>query len=80
MRPIAAIRKLASKMMPWPSRRERREAIAAAAAEHATSREAGARARETEQQIKAMMRQDHWAAIVAEGLGIPDRDRNGGKK
>jgi len=51
-------------IFPWPGRRERRAAVAAATEQKERSRDAADRAGKVEQQIR-LMDTDHFAAMIA---------------
>jgi hypothetical protein len=51
-------------MFPWPAKRDRKAAIAAAAAEHARSRAQAAQSRAVRQEIGRLARANHYADII----------------
>lgn len=55
-------------MLPWPSRRQRKAAIAAARGEKETSRHAAARADALRTAISRMAADNHFAAAIAEDI------------
>jgi len=63
-----------NKMLPWPARRDRRAAIAAARAEAERSRQAARQASRVRREITKLAEDNHWAASIAASLGIPGGD------
>lgn len=63
-----AARKAARMLLPWPSRRERREAIASAEREKRQSRAAAAHAAQVEASLRRMAETNHFADAIAEQL------------
>jgi len=54
-----------TKVIPWPSRRDRREAIAGARAEKKQSAATAARADQLRQEITRLARENHFASVIA---------------
>lgn len=63
-------------LTPWQSRAERQAAIAAAAEAKQRSQADRTHAKEIERDIRSLVAKNHWAGIVADGLGIPGRGRS----
>lgn len=69
-----------STLRPWPSRSDRKAGIRAAEGEKAAAQLRAGHARRVSQSISDLVYSDnHWAAMVAESLGITHGDRNGKK-
>lgn len=67
-----------SRMFPWPAKRERRAAIAAAADEHHQSRANAATSRIVRQQIVRLARANHYAQAIETQI-IQGREERGGR-
>lgn len=73
--------KLQHALRPWPSKTERQAGLAAAAAEKAASAKRTSHARQAAQSIEDLVyRQNNFARLVADGLGIHNGDKNGDRK
>ena len=61
--------------LPWPSRPERKAAVGRARGEREQSQRDAAYARDVAQQIRRMQHDNHWAASIADALGIGNPER-----
>jgi hypothetical protein len=64
-------------IFPWPARSERREAIAAAAAEKERSRKGAARASALQRDIQRMTEVNHFAEAIRATLAQDQRKGHG---
>ena len=64
----AALRRLMSMLLPWPSRQQRQEAISDAQREKERSRSSALHAAAIEQEITRMAEVNHFAASIAEQI------------
>ena len=62
------LRKAARMLLPWPSRSERRDAIASAGREKRRSQASAAHAAGVERDIRRMAAENHFAAAIADQL------------
>ena len=64
----AVLRRVVDVLLPWPSRHERRAAVAAATLEKERSQSAARHAAVIEQQILRIAEENHFALRIAEQL------------
>ena len=76
MRWADAMSRTVAAVLPWPRRRDRRQAIDNARREHERSAATAAQAKVVERDIRWLHQQNRWAPKIADALGI---DRGEGK-